>query len=77
VLPTKGAQHMQVNALISDLFFNLDHSSNKVVDNKGRFVDFDKDKLKDKAEWFLCALSDLNVFTPKTEELVEDFLKRV
>jgi hypothetical protein len=66
-----------MNAQISDLFFNLDHSANKIVDEKGKFASFDNAKLQTEAEWFLCALSDLGVFTPKTEELVEDFLKRV
>jgi hypothetical protein len=66
-----------VDGNISDLFFNLDHSSNKITDTRGHFVGFDSVKLAEEADWFLDALQRLGVAIPEKKDLIEDFLKRI
>lgn len=69
--------HGDVDQNISDLFFNTDFSEEVIHDEKGQFVDFDQNKMREEADLFLGCLSRLNVAIPSRDALLEDFYKRV
>jgi hypothetical protein len=65
-----------VETNISDLFFNRDLESCRVLDERGRFDGWDYDKLTEEAASTLNCLSGLGVPVPDVAALVEDFLAR-
>lgn len=67
---------LRVDANISDLFFNTDLSNTRIME-RGQFVDYDEDKLKEEAQMFLSSLDRLGVATPSVEELIADYYGRI
>lgn len=65
-----------VNADISDLFFNSDHSNCET--HAGRqFIGYDPEKLADEAGQFIKALLRIGVqYVPTVEDLCNDFRGR-
>lgn len=66
-----------VNDDLSDLFFNIDIDDARVIE-KGRFVGWNEERLREEAETLLGRLERLGVGgLPGPDELVRDFLGRV
>jgi hypothetical protein len=69
---------VDVDANISDLFFNSDLSLAKVHDRDGGFVGYDDEALRCEAKLFLEYLARLTVGgVPSVDDLVADFYERV
>lgn len=68
---------MGINQNISDLFFNTDLSGAAKEDAQGKFDGYDEVKLLDEAMMFLGSLSRLGVDIPTSEDLIDDFYKRL
>jgi hypothetical protein len=76
-----------MNAYISDLFFNLDHSGDEaprgsLAGNKDTFQGYDDAKLLAQATWLLNCLDGLmccgcHNALPSAPELVADFKRRL
>ena len=67
-----------INAHISDLFFNLDHSEAKITGPDGTFQGWDKEKMVSQARWFRDAI-DVIMFQepPSVGAILDDFYGRV
>jgi hypothetical protein len=68
---------MGINSHLSDLFFNLDFEHCITSDAHGHFIEFNERALKITADWFLQSLQALGVRVPSSEELLDEFNRRV
>jgi hypothetical protein len=68
---------MRIDGNISDLFFNTDVSVAAIHDERGQFVEWDHNKLRDEAQMFLNCLARLNVPIPSIDDLTADFYGRI
>lgn len=68
---------MSINPYVSDLFFNLDHSSSIKKDDHGNFVSYDDISLMETAKWFCDAINSISNETVSQNEIVQDFYDRL
>ena len=67
-----------VDADISDMFFNLDHSDAVTKDHAGNFVGWDRATMRRQAKWFVETIESISYREPPSvDAILADFYGRV
>lgn len=66
-----------INAYVSDLFFNLDHSEAVKRTKKNVFDGYDEDMMTQQAVWFCDAIAKIGGEQYTPDQIIADFQNRL